>query len=130
MNPITLPQNWLDGIRRYVPAHMMDGLVRYIEHGIQPGSFLRAVLVNDLKEACAMADEENKYRLYDFVYALYNYAPSTCWGSEERVQRWIDERTKGGTSEATKEKGTEALLEGVRDPQCEDEAPILPNSEG
>lgn len=76
-----------------VPGHMIGGLRRYIERGIPPGSFLTAVLSNDLKEACHRADETNKRCLWDFVYFLYNYAPRECWGGPERVREWIE---KGG----------------------------------
>jgi hypothetical protein len=62
---------------------------RYIMHGVEPGGFLRAVLENNLKEACMHADDENRYLLFDYVFFLYNEAPSTCWGSSQAVDHWI-----------------------------------------
>jgi len=53
----------------YIPPHMMDGLTRYIEHGIALGGFLTAVLENDLREACARADDIN----------IRNLPAYACW---------------------------------------------------
>lgn len=68
---------------------MMDGLQRYIRHGVQPGQFLMAVLSNDLKEACARADLGNMRNLPAYVAYLYNKAPAPCWGSPEKVLAWL-----------------------------------------
>ena len=73
----------------YIPDRMMGGLRRYIEKRIKPGNFLTAVLQNDLREACGRADKENIRNLPAYVAYLYNEAPSTCWGSPERVTDWL-----------------------------------------
>ena len=96
---LNLPQHWLDGIQSHLPPRMVPGLLRYLEDGIKPGSFLTAIIENNLKEACAMADEENKYLIWDYVNVLYNYAPSDSWGSPERMKQWIEARNKGGSCE-------------------------------
>ncbi|MBS7703265.1 hypothetical protein [Chelatococcus asaccharovorans] len=70
-------------------VYCRDALRRYIEHGIQPGGFLTAVLSNDLREACARADAMNRHLLFDYVQFLYNEAPGGCWGSPEVVDAWI-----------------------------------------
>lgn len=72
-----------------VPEHCRQGLIDYLRYGLPPGHFLQAVLSNDLREACGRADERNQRALYDYVYVLYNYAPSEAWGSPERVSAWI-----------------------------------------
>lgn len=77
-------------------------LVRYVEHGIEPGSFLTAVLENDLAEACARADMHNRRKLYEWVYYIYNECPGECWGSPEKVEAWIkkkEEEFKNGINE-------------------------------
>lgn len=74
-----------------IPDRMIGGMRRYIENGIEPGDFLRAVLNNDLQEACGRADAENQRILFQYVKFLYNYAPSDCWGSPEKVEKWLDE---------------------------------------
>jgi hypothetical protein len=73
----------------YIPAHMEESLRRYILHGEAPGSFLTAVLVNDLHQACAHADDENLRNLPAFMCYLYNEAPSPCWGSPKKFAEWI-----------------------------------------
>lgn len=72
-----------------LPDHMQGAMERYIEHGMLPGSFLTAVLENDLFEAVGRADEVNKYSLPQYVMFLYNYAPSGCYGSREKIERWV-----------------------------------------
>lgn len=75
-----------------VSQHMHDGYVLYLMYGIAPGSFLQAVLENDLREACARADEDNQRALYQHVFFLYNYAPIACWGSAEHVSAWMEQQ--------------------------------------
>lgn len=72
----------------------LGGLIRYIEHRIEPGSFLHSVLENDLKEACARADSINRRKLFEYVEWLYNEAPHECWGSPEKVSKWLSGRDK------------------------------------
>lgn len=79
-----------------LPEHMREGMRRYIEHGILPGSFLRAVLTNDLMEACGQADDINLARLADYARFLYNYAPRGAYGSKENVAEWIKHRGLAG----------------------------------
>jgi len=72
-----------------VPQHMRDGLRLYFDHGIEPGSFMTAVLCNDLRESFGRADHINRERLFDIVSFLYCDAPSSCWGSPEKVREWV-----------------------------------------
>lgn len=71
-----------------IPEHMHDGVQRYIEHGILPGSFLYAVLCNDLTEAVMNADSINANHLVGYIKFLSAYCPSECWGTPERVAAW------------------------------------------
>jgi hypothetical protein len=80
----------------YIPERMMGGIKRYIEHGIKPGSFLRAVIQNDLREAVGAADDENMANLPAYVAYFYNEAPSDCWGSPENMEAWIERKEKAG----------------------------------
>jgi hypothetical protein len=73
-----------------IPEHMIGGLRRYIENGIAPGSFLAAVLCNDLVAACTTADSINRHRLFDWCRFLYSCAPSGCWGSRDNYKKWIE----------------------------------------
>lgn len=73
-----------------IPVEIKESLGRYVHDRCPPGGFLRAVLENDLCEACAKADEQNKALLFTIVKYIYNEIPSTCWGSPARVQKWLD----------------------------------------
>jgi len=80
-------------LRKYgIPEHMHFGITAYIVHGIPPGHFLEAVLSNNLREAAARADSENQAALFQWVNWLYNEAPSQCWGSPEKVTKWIESK--------------------------------------
>lgn len=72
-----------------LPEHMQDGMRLYIESGINPGSFLRAVLENNLMEALGRADHINRHALFEYGSFLYNEAPPNCFGSPENVAAWI-----------------------------------------
>lgn len=72
-----------------LPPHMHGAIQRYIDNGIEPGSFLKAVLSNDLVQAFGAADEFNSAAMRDWAMFLYNEAPSGCWGSREKVHNWI-----------------------------------------
>jgi len=78
-----------------LPDHMIDGLVRYIVHGIEPGGFLMSVLWNDLAWAAAKADAVNRRNLFRYASFLLYGAPGGCWGSQSKVLEWIE---KGGLS--------------------------------
>lgn len=72
-----------------LPAYMQAGMRRYIENGIPPGSFLTAVLSNDLMEAFRRADDVNRLAMLDYAMFLHNEAPCGCFGSPEHVKDWI-----------------------------------------
>lgn len=64
-------------------------LQRYVDQGIEPGGFLRAVLENDFMEAAGRADDFNQRHLHDWARVIYNDVPSGCHGSREAVAEWI-----------------------------------------
>lgn len=71
-----------------IPSLTIDALNLWIEHGIPPGSFLRAVLHNDLYGACRFADADNERALPGLVDHLCYNAPAECWGSRDRYESW------------------------------------------
>jgi len=81
----------LQAHRKGVPEHIVDGLCDYIVYRVKAGSFLTAVLENNLKESFARADEFNRDNLFNTVSFLYNHAPGACWGSPENVKAWLEE---------------------------------------
>lgn len=68
--------------------HMEHGVRLYVEEGISPGSFLKAVLANDFMGAVGRADSSNGELLREWAMFVYNYLPTDCWGSYERVNNW------------------------------------------
>ena len=72
------------------PTWVKESLARYVDHGIQPGDCLRAVLCNDLREAFARADVETARSMAAIVAYVYNEVATAACGSERRVDEWID----------------------------------------
>ena len=81
-----------------IPQRTMGGIDRYVEEGIHPGHFLKAVITNNLLEALERADNENISALYDIMKYFFNSTPSECWGSIENFNNWRLHRGKAGYS--------------------------------
>ena len=77
-----------------LPEHLRGGVERWIEHGIRPGSFLRAVLDNQLYQAFMLADDKNLPALRDICRWFCNHAPPGSFGSPEVTARWQAARRK------------------------------------
>jgi len=75
-----------------IPEHMVDGVMDYLEFGLEPGGFLRAVLENDLVHAFGCADRTNIHRMEDWASFIYNEMPMAAWGSKKKVDAWIEAR--------------------------------------
>lgn len=73
-----------------IPKRFKDGIDRYVQHGISTGSFLQAVLENDLKNTIGRADVEALEYLKDIVQYCYNDIPSDCWGNKDNVKDWLN----------------------------------------
>jgi hypothetical protein len=71
-----------------LPEDAHESLVRYIEHGVLPGHFLVAILINDLVGAVGRADETNAQLIAYYVAWLYAAAPAASWGSPDKVGEW------------------------------------------
>lgn len=72
-----------------IPQLTLDSLTRYVEHGIPPGSFVTAVLCNDLVKAVGNADQDNMYALHKIVQYVYNELPSESWGNLNKMNAWM-----------------------------------------
>lgn len=81
-----------------IPELTLSVLWRYVKSGIPTGSFLEAVLSNNLKHAVMTADAYNTVALVAIVAYIYNFVPSPCWGSPEKYQAWIDAHARVRTS--------------------------------
>jgi hypothetical protein len=71
-----------------IPGGIKEAIDAHVKTGRGTGSFVNAVLENNLREACAQADDVNKFLLFDIVYYIYNECPAGCWGSPEKVKAW------------------------------------------
>ena len=80
-----MPDTFLD---KDIPATTRQHLYEYLTNGTLPGTFLYAVLTNNLAEAALKADSTNRHLLSEYVLWLFDNAPENSWGSEETVKRW------------------------------------------
>lgn len=72
-----------------VPEHLHDGLVEHVLTARPVGSFLTAVLNNDLLGAVSrMGSDLAGDDLRATAKWLYNDAPSQCWGTPAKVKAW------------------------------------------
>lgn len=76
-----------------IPEYMVGGITRYLENGIDPGSFLSAVICNDLSGAVRCADNQNIHLLPEYVRFFYWEVPSDAWGSPEKMEAWMQSRS-------------------------------------
>lgn len=79
-----------------LPEHMRESVQWWIEDG-EPhprlmGSFLSAVLTNDLVGAFAKADLENAARMGRWAEFLDSFAPTGSHGSAAQLVNWYDAR--------------------------------------
>lgn len=77
-----------------ITEHALNSIAGYVRHGWQPGSFLTAVICNNLKQAVMCADDNNLSNLPAYVEFFYNHTPVGCWGSEEKMRNWIQKCRK------------------------------------
>lgn len=75
-----------------VRQDVIESLERYVQHGIEPGQFLLAVLENNLMEAFGRADSYNRASLFFILRYIYNELPGNCHGSPERVREFLKNR--------------------------------------
>lgn len=79
----------MDSRQPHLPHHMHDAMKLYVQSGIEPGSFLTAVLCNDLKESVVRADSINILYLTNIVSYCYNFLPQGSWGSHDNYAEWV-----------------------------------------
>ena len=89
---VKLDERAVEALHELIPKHMVDAVFNYFEKGWRPGSFLSAVLANDLVGAVMHADHINQKYLKEYVSWLYWHAPGRAngaWGSRNAVEEWI-----------------------------------------
>ena len=75
-----------------IPDYTLESLQRYYQYGLPPGSFLTALLQNDLFGAMATADEYNKEALQDICSFIYWEFPAETYGSEYKVLAYMSQK--------------------------------------
>lgn len=78
-----------------IPEKMHGGFRRYIFDKVEPGSFLAAILRNDLMDSYRCADDENQLIIRFYVMFLYNEMPPNLLGAEN-MAKWCAEREVEG----------------------------------
>ncbi len=91
-----------------LPPHMREGLVLYMQHGVQPGGFLYAVLTNDFQGAHMKADSINRTYLSQWAEYMHWYCPSICCGSVAKVEAWMKQGGLAGLQEQNNAASAEA----------------------
>jgi hypothetical protein len=82
------PPDHNEAIWAQVPEHLKPGLMRYLDEHSKPGSFLRAVLENDLHEAVSRMEPPSFPDLKAVLSYLYNCAQGHAWGNPEKFDKW------------------------------------------
>lgn len=72
-----------------IPPSILASIQRYVNEGVSPGHFVRAVLENNLYQAVTRADDESQAALCTIVAYVVNETPSAAWGSPHAVREWI-----------------------------------------
>jgi hypothetical protein len=72
-----------------IPERTVETLVEYIVTGRPCGSFVQAVLNNDLLDAVRRGDVPSQFHLIDIMKVLVNHAPAGCFGHEGAHDAWV-----------------------------------------
>lgn len=81
--------------QRNVPEHLRGALARWYEEALPPGSFLMAVLSNNLMESFKRSDTNGLKSLDSLVDFLFHHFPMDAWGSRENVDTWRGMHPRG-----------------------------------
>ena len=88
---ITVDGNFIDYDQ--VPVFYMRGeIARWIEFGIMPGVFTKALITNDLRGCCRHGSEVNVKSLHKWVSWFHYKAPPGSFGSEASLYDWSSTR--------------------------------------
>jgi hypothetical protein len=79
----------LNALERHIRPSLREGLWRYLKHHIPTGSFLRACLENDFREAMLRVDYALSAEDIRYVALLIASFPPESHGSRQAVADWI-----------------------------------------
>ena len=86
-----------DGKTSEAPASIVAAIDRFVEHRIAPGSFVRAVLCNDLAGVFRAGDDDSLRGLRDIMRYIHWEIPSGCHGSSAKVDKWLRGQEEQGS---------------------------------
>jgi hypothetical protein len=73
-----------------IPEHLHGGILRYVDQGIRPGSFLSACIARQMEVAVLMAaDTATAIAIPAITHWFMFHAPGDCSGSELVMEAWI-----------------------------------------
>lgn len=75
-----------------ISEYISASIARYVRERVPTGGFLHAVLANDLYEAAARADTENRRNLGEIALFVLHNVPTSACGSYERVRDHLTPR--------------------------------------
>ena len=81
--------------------YTLPAMENYLMHGFHPGSFLMAVLKNDLAAAVGRADTTNFANLGNIVKWMVYNVPEAARGNCQRVHDWLMDKDGIRTAYAT-----------------------------
>jgi len=67
----------MDDPETFVPHHMRDGYMLYVEHGISPGSFGQAIIRGDVEDARCRADFINQHHIETQIAWVKKYTTNS-----------------------------------------------------
>ena len=71
-----------------IPEQIRNGLVHHFVYGYPMGSFMLAVMTNDLRGVFRVADEPSSRGLHAIMAWCYSFGPMWGQGSEDAVREW------------------------------------------
>jgi hypothetical protein len=75
--------------KELIEHRFKESIDAYVAIGRPVGSFLEAVISNDLSGAIGRADVGALENIPHIVAYLYNDVPGNAWGSKMKYQEWI-----------------------------------------
>lgn len=73
-----------------IPPAVLEALVRYKDFHVNPGSFARAVISNDLITSVQRADSKSLKALPQIAAWAFTELPNDAWGSCEKFKAWAE----------------------------------------
>lgn len=74
----------------FIPQHLQQSVIAYIEQGHGVDSFLAAIICNDLQKTVANCHAGLLVCIPPIARWFFNHAPINCHGDENKYYGWMD----------------------------------------